>query len=260
MQATKKRGRDEPIDLTIQCKDCAADFVFTAKEQHFFATKGFPAKVRCSDCVAAKRGQARNAVAAKVEAPAATKSAVMPRCFNCGKKGHMSSECTQPQGSTACFICGGEGHLSRDCPEAPEKPSVSETRCFNCGKQGHLSAACDQPKKSATACHACGKEGHTARACPEPWLRAEKLDVPKIEALIVERKALRASGDYVAADKVKVSLKALGVTVQDAEGTWSAAGKRKDKAPRKQGVQVCFAFQKFEGARGDACRFAHVRE
>ena len=52
------------------------------------------------------------------------------------------------------------------------------------------------------------------------------LDVPRIEALVAERKALRASADYEAADKLKAELRALGVLVHDAEGTWSAVGKR----------------------------------
>nr|AHZ63235.1 gag protein [Feline immunodeficiency virus] len=33
-------------------------------------------------------------------------------CFNCGKPGHMASQCRQP---IKCYKCGGSGHLAIDC-------------------------------------------------------------------------------------------------------------------------------------------------
>ena len=38
-------------DETLKCRDCGRDFIFSAGEQEFFATKGFQNKpVRCRDC------------------------------------------------------------------------------------------------------------------------------------------------------------------------------------------------------------------
>lgn len=38
-------------DKTLVCKDCGAQFVFTAGEQEFYAEKGFQNEpVRCKDC------------------------------------------------------------------------------------------------------------------------------------------------------------------------------------------------------------------
>lgn len=37
-------------DQTIQCKDCGAEFVWTANEQEFYKEKGFNAPIRCKDC------------------------------------------------------------------------------------------------------------------------------------------------------------------------------------------------------------------
>jgi len=38
-------------DKTLACKDCGADFVFTAGEQEFYAEKGFENEpTRCKDC------------------------------------------------------------------------------------------------------------------------------------------------------------------------------------------------------------------
>jgi predicted N-acetyltransferase YhbS len=41
----------EKSDITIACKDCGADFVFTVGEQEFYEEKGFTNQpVRCKDC------------------------------------------------------------------------------------------------------------------------------------------------------------------------------------------------------------------
>jgi CxxC-x17-CxxC domain-containing protein len=43
-------------DKTLTCRDCGADFVFTASEQDFFAEKGFTNEPgRCPDCRAARK-------------------------------------------------------------------------------------------------------------------------------------------------------------------------------------------------------------
>ena len=95
-----------------------------------------------------------------------------------------------------------------------------------------------------------------ARTALFSWLKAQKeLDVPRIEALVAERKALRTSGDYEGADRIRVQLKDMGVTVQDAEGSWSAAGVPSVKKRRATGM--CHAFTAGTCQRGALCRFAH---
>lgn len=45
-------------DETLRCRDCGEDFVFTAREQEFYAEKGFSNKpVRCKTCRNARKGQ-----------------------------------------------------------------------------------------------------------------------------------------------------------------------------------------------------------
>ena len=47
-------------DKTLKCKDCGNDFVFTAGEQEFYASKGFENKPsRCKECRAAKKHPVR---------------------------------------------------------------------------------------------------------------------------------------------------------------------------------------------------------
>lgn len=47
-------------DKTLKCKDCGADFVFTAGEQEFYAEKGFENEPqRCKACRDAKKNASR---------------------------------------------------------------------------------------------------------------------------------------------------------------------------------------------------------
>lgn len=48
-------------DKNLSCRDCGAEFVFTASEQDFFAEKGFTNEPgRCPECRAARKAQNNN--------------------------------------------------------------------------------------------------------------------------------------------------------------------------------------------------------
>ena len=48
-------------DKTLICKDCGAEFVFTAGEQEFYAEKGFVNEPqRCKSCRDARKNAGRN--------------------------------------------------------------------------------------------------------------------------------------------------------------------------------------------------------
>ena len=42
-------------DKVLTCADCSQDFVFTASEQDFYATRGFTEPRRCSSCRASRK-------------------------------------------------------------------------------------------------------------------------------------------------------------------------------------------------------------
>lgn len=51
----------EYSDKTLICKDCGAEFTFTAGEQEFYAQKGFGNEpTRCKSCRSAKKNSRRN--------------------------------------------------------------------------------------------------------------------------------------------------------------------------------------------------------
>ena len=65
-------------DKTLVCKDCGAEFVFTAGEQEFYAEKGFQNEpTRCKACRAARKASRPAA-----GAPREMHDAI---CANCGK-------------------------------------------------------------------------------------------------------------------------------------------------------------------------------
>ena len=61
-------------DKTLKCKECGNDFVFTAGEQEFYASRGFENEPsRCKDCRTARKNAqkgAREMFAAVCDIPA----------------------------------------------------------------------------------------------------------------------------------------------------------------------------------------------
>lgn len=48
-------------DKTLTCRDCGAEFIFTASEQEFYDSKGFTNEPgRCPQCRAARRQRSNN--------------------------------------------------------------------------------------------------------------------------------------------------------------------------------------------------------
>lgn len=69
-------------DKTLTCKDCGAEFVFTAGEQEFYAEKGFENEPsRCKDCRMARKNAARQ--------PREMHTAI---CAECGKEAQVPFE------------------------------------------------------------------------------------------------------------------------------------------------------------------------
>lgn len=54
-------GSSDFEDQILTCVDCGKDFPFTAREQAFFAEKGFQSPKRCKDCKQVRKAQAEAA-------------------------------------------------------------------------------------------------------------------------------------------------------------------------------------------------------
>ena len=88
-------------DKTLKCKDCGAEFVFTASEQEFYAEKGFQNEPqRCKPGRDARKNQAR-----------AQKEYFTTVCANCGKEARVPFQPSndRPVYCSECFAAMKEG-------------------------------------------------------------------------------------------------------------------------------------------------------
>ena len=88
-------------DKTLVCKDCGAEFVFTAGEQEFYASRGFQNEPqRCKPCRDAKKNAAR-----------APREMFTTVCANCGKEAKVPF---QPSDDRPVY-CSGFGLTAAQC-------------------------------------------------------------------------------------------------------------------------------------------------
>lgn len=52
------------------------------------------------------------------------KSGLTKRCFNCGLKDHVSTNCPSKEKGAKCFKCSEHGHIASNCPKE-QKPAAS---------------------------------------------------------------------------------------------------------------------------------------
>lgn len=85
-------------DQTLTCKDCGKDFVWTASEQEFYASKGFSAPIRCADC--------RRKIKLEKQSGASRGPRQMYKitCANCGNEGEVPFEPRNPE-NVLCIDC-----------------------------------------------------------------------------------------------------------------------------------------------------------
>jgi len=104
-------------DKTITCRDCGMDFVFTAGEQEFYASKGFVNEpTRCPSCRQARKnamssgGSSMRDVAPRsgggvATAPARERVTYKTTCANCGQETTVPfvPRGTKPVYCSSCF-------------------------------------------------------------------------------------------------------------------------------------------------------------
>jgi CxxC-x17-CxxC domain-containing protein len=103
-------------DKTLTCSDCGTQFSFTAREQEFFASKGFSQPSRCPDCRAARKAQRDSGGYGGGSYSSGPRQMYPAVCASCGKETEVPF---QPRGDRPvyCSDCfrsqGGGGGGSR---------------------------------------------------------------------------------------------------------------------------------------------------
>ncbi len=107
-------------DQTLTCKDCGNQFVWTASEQEFYASKGFSAPLRCPDC----RRKAKQAKGFD-RGPRTMHKIV---CANCGAEGEVPFEPRNPDNVLCadCFRKKRDGESGGDMGRTPAPAPVSD--------------------------------------------------------------------------------------------------------------------------------------
>jgi len=90
-------------DEILSCVECSADFVFSAGEQEFFATKGFQNKPnRCPTCRAARKAQRAGGGGIAPRESSPQREMFQTTCSQCGQSAEVPF---QPRGDKPVY-CG----------------------------------------------------------------------------------------------------------------------------------------------------------
>jgi CxxC-x17-CxxC domain-containing protein len=92
-------------DSTITCRDCGQPFVFTVREQDYYATRGFDnPPARCPDCRAARKAERGGGDHRSSSGNRAAREMFTATCASCGKEAQLPF---QPSGDRPvyCSAC-----------------------------------------------------------------------------------------------------------------------------------------------------------
>jgi CxxC-x17-CxxC domain-containing protein len=116
-------------DQTLTCRDCGKDFVWTASEQEFYASKGFSAPVRCPECRQKNKQAKQGGAGGGMSRGPRTMHEIT--CANCGAKGEVPFEPRDPS-NVLCADCfrkkrdAERGGGSMDMGSTPAPTSSSD--------------------------------------------------------------------------------------------------------------------------------------
>lgn len=94
-----------------------------------------------------------------------------PKCFECGKRGHVARECRLKQAGGGpieqrCYNCGSIGHIARECPNRNPGDGPLPPRHMDIPPGGPLRGPPAGIVGGGDVCYNCGRPGHFARECP----------------------------------------------------------------------------------------------
>ncbi|HEX7342801.1 MAG TPA: zinc-ribbon domain containing protein [bacterium] len=120
----------EALDKTIQCATCGREFIFTVKEQGFFAQKGFKEPRHCRECRQQRKQAQVQALDQAISAQPVLRVKEMFRvvCANCRRETLVPFRpiTGKPVLCKDCFIAQRYGVTTAAASEAAKKKAASE--------------------------------------------------------------------------------------------------------------------------------------
>lgn len=112
-------------DKILICRDCGAEFVWSAGEQEFFAQKGFDKPpTRCPECRKKRRTERDGKPAASAAVNNGPKQLYPIVCANCGKTGEVPFK--PESANILCADCFRKQHTVVEGANGPEVKEVAE--------------------------------------------------------------------------------------------------------------------------------------
>jgi CxxC-x17-CxxC domain-containing protein len=115
-------------DQTLKCRDCGESFVFSIRDQQFWAERGFTnPPSRCKDCRQKKKESGGRTPAAATSGEPKTLYRIT--CKNCGKVGEMAIEPRKPDDvlCSECFYDLFKKELASKERKEPAKAAASDS-------------------------------------------------------------------------------------------------------------------------------------
>ena len=146
----------EAQDRTIKCATCGREFIFTVKEQAFFAAKGFKEPRHCRECRQQRKQAQVQALDQAVSNPPAPRAKEMFKVV-CGKCNRETLVPFKP--------ITGKPVLCKDC--------------FIAQRYGVPAAGQEQPKKAAPEADEKPAPAQEALPSPPPSAEPQKTEIPE---------------------------------------------------------------------------------
>ena len=104
-------------DKTLTCLDCGREFIFSADDQEFFASRGYLEPKRCRSCRANRRTDSASSPRSDAPVARAPRQLFDAVCANCGRPTQVPF---QPRGTRPVYC--------RDCVQTMGAPAAGPGR------------------------------------------------------------------------------------------------------------------------------------
>jgi CxxC-x17-CxxC domain-containing protein len=105
-------------DITLRCRECGRDFIFTTGEQAFYASRGLTNQPsRCPECRAARKASQSGGYSSSRSQRNSDRQMYTAQCSNCGREAQVPF---QPRGDRPVYCS--------DCYRQVNTPSYSSYR------------------------------------------------------------------------------------------------------------------------------------